>query len=81
MTGALIDALADTLAWVNAKRPSDTVVDVNDDELLHALADTVAEVEAETLYETLSDMKPTHLRPQLRLVFSKPSWPPPVPAW
>ena len=60
MTEALIDALADTLAWVNAKRLNDTVADVKDEELLHALADMVGEVETKTLYETLSDMKPTH---------------------
>ena len=57
MTEALIDALANTLSLVKAKRLSDTVADGKDESLLHSLADKVAEVEAETLYETLSDME------------------------
>ena len=60
MIKALIDALADTLAWVKARRLGETLADVKDEELLHALADMVEEIEAESLYQTLSDMKPTH---------------------
>ena len=46
MTKALIDALADTLAWVKARRLSETLADVKHEELLHALADMVEEIEA-----------------------------------
>ena len=59
MTEALIDALANTLSLVKAKRLSDRVADGKDESLLHSLADKIAEVEAETLYEILSEMKIT----------------------
>ena len=60
MIKALIDALADTLGWVKARRLSETLADVKDEEQFQALADMVEEIEAETLDETLSDMKPKH---------------------
>lgn len=44
MTEALIDAVADTLAEVNAEA------------LLHGLRDTVGEADTETLYKTLSNI-------------------------
>ena len=44
MTEALIDAVAGTLAEVNAEA------------LLHGLRDTVAEADTETLYKTLSNI-------------------------
>ena len=57
MTEALIAALGDTLAEVEAETLGDTMDNEKPEELLHSLAETVAEIEAETLYKTRSDIK------------------------
>ena len=54
---ALIDALADMLAKVEAETLGNTLAELRNEALPYDLANTVAEVEDRTLYETLINVK------------------------